>query len=204
MTQPETSQENFCFCDLVPLYVLGALDEVQRRWVEAQIQEEPELATELVEYQAAVATIPYGLARAPMATDLKARLFQRLDLDLPSSVESSHPEAETHLPASVGFTMQADDLNWQPYDYPGVEIARLYRDSTKREISYLVRASAGANYPEHRHDYLEEIVMISGELIMGDRVLHPGDYVRAEANSIHPEATTPQGCLFLLRQALAV
>lgn len=70
--------EDRCFCELAPLYALNLLDDEERRWVEAQALENPELAAELAEHQATVNALPYAAPVVPMAEDLKARLFQRL------------------------------------------------------------------------------------------------------------------------------
>ncbi|MBW4578623.1 MAG: anti-sigma factor [Tildeniella nuda ZEHNDER 1965/U140] len=70
--------EDRCFCELAPLYALNLLDDDERHWVEAQILENPELATELAEHQTTVNALPYGTPAVPMAADLKDRLFQRL------------------------------------------------------------------------------------------------------------------------------
>ncbi|PSB28016.1 anti-sigma factor domain-containing protein [Stenomitos frigidus] len=70
--------EDRCFCELAPLYALNLLDDDERRWVEAQAIENPELAAELAEHQITVNTLPYSAPMVPMAVDLKDRLFQRL------------------------------------------------------------------------------------------------------------------------------
>lgn len=86
--------EDRCFCELAPLYALGLLDEQQSRWVEDQIAESPELASELADLQEAVAAISYEASSAPIAPDLKDRLFQQLDRDasptLPDNVLPFH------------------------------------------------------------------------------------------------------------------
>jgi hypothetical protein len=73
-----------CFCELTSLYVLDLLDEADRAWVEAQAAASEELAAELAELQATVGALPYCAPVVPMAADLKDRLFQRLDLEVPA------------------------------------------------------------------------------------------------------------------------
>jgi hypothetical protein len=75
--------ENYCFCELVPLYVLDLLTDSKRLWVERQLLESPELVEELAHYQTAATAIPYGVPVVPMATNLKDRLFARLELAPP-------------------------------------------------------------------------------------------------------------------------
>ncbi len=70
--------EDRCFCELAPLYALNLLDESDRRWVEEQITDNPELAAELADYQATANVLPYAAPPEPMAATLKDRLLQRL------------------------------------------------------------------------------------------------------------------------------
>ncbi|MBW4468873.1 MAG: anti-sigma factor [Stenomitos rutilans HA7619-LM2] len=92
--------EDRCFCELAPLYALNLLDDEDRRWVEAQVLENPELAAELAEYQVTVNTLPYGTPVVPMAESLKGRLFQRLAAE-PAEVPllTTEPAQEATPPA---------------------------------------------------------------------------------------------------------
>ena len=81
-------------------------------------------------------------------------------------------------------------------------MATRHLNKAKREMSCLVRAEAQAEYPAHRHGGVEEIMMMEGELEMGDRILNVGDYIRSEPGSVHPLAITPNGCMFFLRTSL--
>lgn len=76
------NNEDRCFCELAPLYVLDLLDESSRAWVEHQTAASPELAAELAELQATVGAISYGALTVPVPIDLKDRLFQRLNQPL--------------------------------------------------------------------------------------------------------------------------
>jgi anti-sigma-K factor RskA len=95
--------EDRCFCELAPLYALNLLGDDERRWVEAQAIEHPELAAELAEHQITVNALPYGAPVAAMAADLKDRLFQRLAEEpaetLPiAPTNLSRPSLENQLP----------------------------------------------------------------------------------------------------------
>lgn len=96
--------EDRCFCELAPLYALNLLDEEERRWVEAQVRENPELAAELTDYQVTVNALPYAAPAVPMADDLKERLFQRLAAE---PVETPLPTALPAQAATPPATPQA-------------------------------------------------------------------------------------------------
>jgi len=85
--------EDRCFCELAPLYALDMLNDDDRRWVEAQAIKYPELAAELAEHQLTVNALPYALPSAPIAADLKERLFQRLAQEPPAAVETPSPSS---------------------------------------------------------------------------------------------------------------
>jgi hypothetical protein len=78
-------REEWCFAELAPLYALDGLTAEERQWVEAQSAALPELAEELADLQAATTVLAYAVPPAPMAADLKARLFERIGVDWPKS-----------------------------------------------------------------------------------------------------------------------
>ena len=199
MAHPSPQDFHRCFCELAPLYAIGVLNESDRAWVDMQAANCPDLAEELATYQATAAMIPYSLPEIGMAPDLKTRLFQRVTGDVNPLVP---PSDELNLEQSSGTAVRAEQLDWQPDTVPGLEIARLHLDSAKREMTCLIRAKAGAQYPPHRHGGVEEIMMLEGALVMAGQTFHKGDYLRSESGSIHPFASTPMGCMFFLRTSI--
>ena len=67
---------------------------------------------------------------------------------------------------------------------PGISCKLLATDTEKNRVSMMVRLAPGADYPTHRHQDIEELHLLDGELIVDDTKLHPGDYRRAEADSV--------------------
>ena len=187
--------DNYCFCELAPLYALDLLSEQERSWVEQQLIECPELAEELAEYQTTAAAIPYSSPAVEMAADLKDRLFDRLGLDSPVTVEEKTPP----LPF---FSVRSHQVKWRPHSrVAGVSIARLHIDPVKREIVGLLRAEPGVRYPFHRHATGEEIYMLEGDLVIENQVYGAGDYIRSRAGSSHAPHTNG-GCMFFLRTSM--
>jgi quercetin dioxygenase-like cupin family protein len=194
MTQ--MNPENYCFCELAPLYALDLLNEQEQYWVEQQLAECPELLEELASYQSAVTAIPYSNPIVPMAADLKNRLFERLELDSPESL----PVKETILPPAFSV-VRSHDLIWQSHEVPGVSVAVLHIDEVKREIVGLLRADPGAYYPLHRHAATEEIYMLTGDLVIDDQVYGAGDYIRSAPGSVH-DPYSVGGCTFLFHTSM--
>ncbi|MEX0268088.1 cupin domain-containing protein [Leptolyngbyaceae cyanobacterium UHCC 1019] len=204
--------EHRCFCELAPLYALGLLNEGDRAWVESQIVVEPDLATELAEIEAIVAAMPYGNSQVPMSANLKDRLFQRIGRTVPMTQPTQEPASA--FPALVARLLERSAtslinrsevrhqaIKWERYKVPGVTIARLHIDLVKREAVGLFRAEPGVRYPLHHHADVEEIFMLQGDLIMGNKVYGSGDYIRSVPSSTHaPE--THGGCMFFFRTSL--
>jgi anti-sigma factor ChrR (cupin superfamily) len=81
---------------------------------------------------------------------------------------------------------------------PGISCKLLATDTEKNRVSMLVRLAPGTEYPPHRHAGLEELHLLHGELIIGDRKLYPGDYNRAEAGTIDHRVWSETGCTCVL------
>lgn len=102
-------------------------------------------------------------------------------------------ESEAHFPFQLS-TRQ--DQIWQPYATDGVEITILCQDRPRRQITGILRADPQVHYPLHQHGGIEEILMVSGDLIVEEQVFGPGDYLRSPQGSAHAP-WTELGCSFL-------
>ncbi|MBF2003704.1 MAG: cupin domain-containing protein [Synechococcales cyanobacterium M58_A2018_015] len=200
-------RENDCFCELVPLYALDVLSAAERDWVEQQIAAEPELAEELVAYQATVQDLAYGAPVSP-ATPLpllKERLFNRLSQEVPADHAFDDPAARPTSAVSAApathQAIRAQELHWQPHAVPGIRIAIVHTDEIKREVVGFLQAEPGACYPLHRHAAVEEIFMLEGDLVIGEEVYGAGDYIRSYPGSSHAPCTFG-GCRFFFRSSL--
>ncbi len=81
---------------------------------------------------------------------------------------------------------------------PGISCKLLATDTEKNRVSMLVRLAPGTDYPRHRHAGVEELHLLHGEMMIGDKKLYPGDYNRAEADSVDHRVWTETGCTCLL------
>jgi anti-sigma factor ChrR (cupin superfamily) len=81
---------------------------------------------------------------------------------------------------------------------PGISCQLLATDTEKNRVSMLVRLAPGTEYPPHRHAGVEELHLLHGELMIGDRKLYPGDYNRAEAGTVDHRVWSETGCLCVL------
>ena len=81
---------------------------------------------------------------------------------------------------------------------PGVDVKLLAVDSENDRVSMLVRLAPGCKYPPHRHAGAEELYLLQGELMIDDKMLYPGDYIRAEADTLDHVVWSEAGCTCLL------
>jgi hypothetical protein len=80
----------------------------------------------------------------------------------------------------------------------GISVKILAADMERDRVSMLVRLDPGAEYPGHCHADVEELHLLDGELMIDDKKLHPGDYIRAEAGSIDHRVWSETGCTCVL------
>ena len=81
---------------------------------------------------------------------------------------------------------------------PGISCQLLATDAEKGRVSMLVRLVPGAEYPPHRHAGIEELYLLHGELMIDAKILYPGDYNRAEADTVDRRIWTETGCTCVL------
>jgi len=125
-------------------------------------------------------------------------------LALGSSVEQIEPPprvreavlAATHAPGR--YSVFSGDQPWADTPLPGIQTKVLSVDKTRGVVTMLIRASAGAVYPSHRHSGPEECYVIRGSVVIDGRVLHAGDFHHADAESDHGEITTTEGAEVLI------
>jgi anti-sigma factor ChrR (cupin superfamily) len=199
LMNPHSTPETDCFEECAPLSALGLLDPSEQQALEQHLTAHPELAPELVAYQAAAAALPYGLALPPAATlqALKPQLFERLGLSPPEPASTPQPSL-----AAAFMAVRSGDLRWQASPIPKVDIATLHINSERREQVGLLRAEPGMQYPPHTHGGTEEIYMLSGDLVLEGVSYQAGDYIRSAPQSHHAPAHSATGCLFFFRSSL--
>jgi len=89
------------------------------------------------------------------------------------------------------------ELDWQPLS-PGIDYKTLHADADKHYNTMLVRFGPGAHYSAHRHSQVEHLFLLSGDLHVAGVVMRPGDYCRAEAETLHGETFSEAGCVALV------
>jgi hypothetical protein len=71
-------------------------------------------------------------------------------------------------------------------------------DTKASRVTMLVRLAPGTDYPPHRHAGVEELHMLHGELMIDDKKLYAGEFIRAEAGSSDHRVWSEIGCTCVL------
>ncbi len=143
-----------------------------------------------------------SLALAAPEAEPSADLFDRLRARIR---EEAPPEAPA-LPWMVWGSDATDDVSfrsesdgeWEATPIPGIEVRRLYVDASVRRYAMMVRMQPGTSFPAHDHDGPEECVVLEGDLSIGERTMHAGDFMYAPTGSHHEVHSTEGGCVIIL------
>jgi anti-sigma factor ChrR (cupin superfamily) len=170
--------------DSLCLYALEALPAGEAPLVEAQIAACPECREEIEALRPIVGAFvswPTDVLRPPRP--LWDRLARRI-------------AAETGQPAMPEPSRPAQP-EWEEAG-PGIFCKLLATDTERDRVSMLVRLAPGAEYPPHTHAGVEEAYMLEGVLIVDDKKLHPGEYLRSEPGTSDQRVWSETGCTCVL------
>jgi quercetin dioxygenase-like cupin family protein len=183
---PASGEHGRDHSELVSLYALRALPPGEVPAVEARLaacadcRREMEALGPIVD---AFVAWPTGVLRP--SGSLWERLARRI------AAETGQP------PVAPEPRRWVDEPEWSEVA-PGISVKLLATDPERSRVSLLVRLAPGTHYPPHRHDGVEELHMLEGELIVGDQTLHAGDYLRSEPGTVDRLVWSETGCTGVL------
>lgn len=150
---------------------------------------------ELAELEIVVGELGLAAEPAEPPNGLRDRLLENL-AGLPESRQEVKLDEDGVLIAST------EEMPWKPHRYPGIEIKTLFVDSDAGMATRLYRMSPGSVFPPHRHGGVEELFILSGEVQVHGQRMGPGDYCRAEFDTIHRATKSAQGAVVLVRTSI--
>lgn len=127
---------------------------------------------------------PGGVPGSPLSATLASRIVV---------FEATPARRLTPSPAR---TVRAEAGRWRDLG-GGSEGRVLELDPLTRGSVMEVRMQAAGSLPAHRHGGAEQVLMLAGDCCSMEREFGPSDYHRARAGTLHPGASTRQGCRML-------
>ena len=88
---------------------------------------------------------------------------------------------------------------WKPTEHAGVDRA-LFRYNDTGGRSSFVRLKKGSRVPTHVHQGTEEVVVISGQVSLGDVVMNEGDYLFTTPGEEHDVVAITDAVIFVSSQ----
>jgi hypothetical protein len=171
--------------ELVCMYALQALPPSEVTTAEAQLAACADCRQEMEGLRPVVdAFVAWPIDVLRPSPSLAGRLAQRI-----AAEAGEAPVA----PASDRWV----EPEWEEVS-PGISTKLLATDMDRDRVSMLVRLAPGVDYPPHRHAGVEELHLLHGELLIDDKKLQPGDYIRAEPGSEDHRVWSETGCTCVL------
>jgi anti-sigma factor ChrR (cupin superfamily) len=162
----------------------GALDPDEQRELQTRLAAlAPDVQRRVARFYETTLTLAAAAVSAPPSPAVRERLLASLD-------------------APAKYTVAADEGQWLEPPLPGIRVKILAVDHKRGLMTMLLRAEPGARYPPHHHSAPEECYVIGGSVVIGGRVLRPGDFHHADADSDHGEITTFEGAEVLIVGAI--
>lgn len=193
--------------ELAALYVAGALEEAERLDFERRLRAgEPACVEALREVAPALRAL-LGAAEAQEPPALARRVIEaRLGMGLPSTAgdpaRAQTPPSDEHAHADGsdhGVTfVRRDQIQWRPTGLPGIRQCVLLADKKGNRRSVLYDIRPGTHLPDHAHAGIEEVMVLEGDLSVGDVKLGPRDYFCAQPDARHGTLRSESGCIALV------
>ncbi len=185
---PETNE-------LAALYVMGALSGSELDAFERLLAAGDPLATAEVEaLQLAMEQVALAAPVPAPRPNIKDRLMAGAIRSKLQGFEE--PEPGVHV-------LRSGNGQWRETGYPGVSTKILHLEKATRMATTILRLEPGAQYPPHHHTQLEQCLVISGDVRLGNNIhIFAGDYEKALAGTDHGFLTSDTGCELLIISCL--
>lgn len=181
----------------VVLYVAGALPPEEKIAFEKHLQSGcAKCLSQLQAFEGVADWLAAEVSAAPPVA-LRERLLARVRDEV--AFASIHTTTPGVLFQMGGLLIsRAADIPWESAPIPGIASKILYIDPARKYSTSLVRMEPNSVYPSHRHNDIEEVYLIEGDLTVEGVRMRPGDYCRSEPGTIHGDSRTELGNLLLV------
>ncbi len=178
--------------DLASLYVLGALTADEQTAFEAEFRGNDELRELVFKLQRTAGWVAKSVPQIPPPSELKKKIIDRI-----APARTNSPSPLVPLLAGLRFHEAASESGWKALPVSGAFIKLLSLETERGYAVLLGKIEAGVRYPAHQNAGPEDIYILSGDLMVGDRKLVAGDFHHADKGSQHEVNYSENGCTLL-------
>ncbi len=94
---------------------------------------------------------------------------------------------------------KAEQREWLPTPYAGIERS-LFRNNESGGRSSVVRLKKGSRFPTHLHEGTEEVLVLAGQVTLGETALSEGDYLFTSPGEQHDVVALTDAVIFVSSQ----
>ncbi len=165
-------------------YVLGTLDAEDRARLASAAEKDPGVRAAIEEWEARLSGLETDTSAIAPPEDLWRRVESRVSALIPECTKAR--------------TVRAGQGEWVQRS-PGVEKKTLFIDQEARTETYLLRLAPGASIPTHRHEKVEECLVVEGDVAHGDLRLTAGDFHVVGPGQVHDVVRSENGAVLYIR-----
>jgi len=175
-------------------HVAGGTDAAARALMDCHLALCDACAARVADLSAPGGRFLAAQAPAPVPADLFARILARIDEAPPRPADLPFTRAlAPYLPPDLA-------KGWRGALTPGFRFLDLASELPRGVGLYLVHMAAGAAFPRHRHQGLEEAVILAGGLADETCQMEIGDWGAMEGGTRHtPRALEGEDCWLVAR-----
>lgn len=158
-------------------FVLGSMTPDERATMELARRFDPELDQGIRDAEDSMAALSVAAGELNPSPGLWNRIR--------AAIDEQDEAMENRTLVELG------DGDWQPME-PGIDSKLLWNEKT-----IMLRCAPGAVIVSHFHDEDEHLLVLAGDLIIGNRTFLAGDYIHSGKGPDRFVHTTRNGCLIL-------
>jgi anti-sigma factor ChrR (cupin superfamily) len=174
------------------LYAIGALGDAEARAFEAEFRSNAELRELVHSLQRASDLVAMSSPSITPPLSLRDKVLRRIDAGQKPASTSTSPILE-----GLRFLDSASAKDWKALPVPGAYIKLLSLEKDRGYAVLLGKLDPGVRYPAHINAGSEDIFILTGDLVVGDRKMVAGDYHHADKGSQHEVNYSVGGCTLL-------
>ncbi len=189
------------FLNQCSAFVTGGLDEKEaKQFAEFLMNTDADRRKDFSKLVWTAGHLPSMNSQVEPPNSVKQSLMERIR----SEKDKPTVDTKTTIKSKEPLTfVYANEGEWFPHPLTAqIKVKLLSIEPKRGYATILIEVPPGVRYPEHHHHGAEECYVLEGDLHVAGKVLGPGDFHHADADSDHGELYTINGGRALLVVAI--